>query len=156
MLCEFLVLSPCNHRSVQYEHCTQNAAFDACSDALYDIVFLQRRQQLPECRRLFCNTALSLINDFSHPLRCKKSYNMTKRAEMVIFQEGAALAFTDYETEQLRNALLKETRHCAVTLGMKKTSVDQLTRGCRYRKGSFYKFFRIREMAFSRFWKVST
>ena len=36
------------------------------------------------------------------------------------------MAFTDYETEQLRKALLKETRHCAVTLGMKKTSVDQL------------------------------
>ena len=30
------------------------------------------------------------------------------------------MAFTDYETEQLRKALLKETRHCAVTLGMKK------------------------------------
>ena len=38
------------------------------------------------------------------------------------------MAFTDYETEQLRKALLKETRHCAVTLGMKKTSVDQLHR----------------------------
>ena len=38
------------------------------------------------------------------------------------------MAFTDYETEQLRKALLKETRHCAVTLGMKKTSVDQLTK----------------------------
>ena len=38
------------------------------------------------------------------------------------------MAFTDYETEQLRSALLKETRHCAVTLGMKKTSVDQLTK----------------------------
>ena len=38
------------------------------------------------------------------------------------------MAFTDYETEQLRRALLKETRHCAVTLGMKKTSVDQLTK----------------------------
>ncbi|PWM72072.1 MAG: TetR/AcrR family transcriptional regulator, partial [Oscillospiraceae bacterium] len=25
------------------------------------------------------------------------------------------MAFTDYETEQLRKALLKETRHCAVT-----------------------------------------
>ena len=36
------------------------------------------------------------------------------------------MAFTDYETEQLRRALLKETRHCAVTLGMKKTSVDRL------------------------------
>ena len=38
------------------------------------------------------------------------------------------MAFTDYETEQLRRALLKETRHCAVTLGMKKISVDQLTK----------------------------
>ena len=38
------------------------------------------------------------------------------------------MAFTDYETEQLRKALLKETRHCAVTLGMKKTSVEQLTK----------------------------
>ena len=38
------------------------------------------------------------------------------------------MAFTAYETEQLRKALLKETRHCAVTLGMKKTSVDQLTK----------------------------
>ena len=38
------------------------------------------------------------------------------------------MAFTDYETEQLRKVLLKETRHCAVTLGMKKTSVDQLTK----------------------------
>ena len=35
---------------------------------------------------------------------------------------------TEYETEQLRRALLKETRHCAVTLGMKKTSVGQLTK----------------------------
>ena len=38
------------------------------------------------------------------------------------------MAFTDYETEQLRKALLKETRHCAVTMGMKKTSVEQLTK----------------------------
>ena len=38
------------------------------------------------------------------------------------------MAFTDYETEQLRKALLKETRRCAATLGMKKTSVEQLTK----------------------------
>ncbi len=38
------------------------------------------------------------------------------------------MAFTDYETEQLHKALLKETRRCAVTLGMKKTSVEQLTK----------------------------
>ena len=50
------------------------------------------------------------------------------------------MAFTDYETEQLHKALLKETRRCAVTLGMKKTSVDQLTKAVGIAKGSFYKF----------------
>ena len=58
------------------------------------------------------------------------------------------MAFTDYETEQLRRALLKETRHCAVTLGMKKTSVDQLTKAVGIAKGSFYKFCESKEMLF--------
>jgi len=58
------------------------------------------------------------------------------------------LAFTDFETEHLRKALLKETRHCAVTLGMKKTSVDQLTRAVGIAKGSFYKFYESKEMLF--------
>ena len=58
------------------------------------------------------------------------------------------MAFTNYETEQLHKALLKETRRCAVTLGMKKTSVDQLTRAVGIAKGSFYKFFESKEMAF--------
>ena len=62
--------------------------------------------------------------------------------------EGATLAFTDYETEQLHKALLKETRRCAVTLGMKKTSVDQLTKAVGIAKGSFYKFYESKEMAF--------
>ena len=75
-------------------------------------------------------------------------YNMTRRTETVIFHGGATLAFTDYETEQLRKALLKETRHCAVTLGMKKTSVDQLTKAVGIAKGSFYKFYESKEMAF--------
>ena len=58
------------------------------------------------------------------------------------------MAFTDYETEQLRKALLKETRHCAVTLGMKKTSVDQLTKAVGIAKGSFYKFYESKERSF--------
>ena len=58
------------------------------------------------------------------------------------------MAFTDYETEQLRKALLKETRHCAVTLGMKKTSVEQLTEAVGISKGSFYKFFDSKELLF--------
>ena len=58
------------------------------------------------------------------------------------------MAFTDYETEQLRKALLKETRRCAVTLGMKKTSVEQLTKSVGIAKGSFYKFYESKEMLF--------
>lgn len=58
------------------------------------------------------------------------------------------MAFTDYETEQLRKALLKETRRCAVTLGMKKTSVDQLTKAVGIAKGSFYRFYESKEMLF--------
>ena len=58
------------------------------------------------------------------------------------------MAFTDYETEQLRKALLKETRRCAVTLGMKKTSVEQLTKAVGISKGSFYKFYESKEMLF--------
>ena len=60
------------------------------------------------------------------------------------------MAFTDYETEQLRKALLRETRHCAVTLGMKKTSVEQLTKAVGIAKGSFYKFYESKEMLFLR------
>jgi AcrR family transcriptional regulator len=87
---------------------------------------------------------------FSTPLANQKKarYNMTRRTETVIFHGGATLAFTDYETEQLRKALLKETRHCAVTLGMKKTSVDQLTKAIGIAKGSFYKFYESKEMLF--------
>ena len=58
------------------------------------------------------------------------------------------MAFTDYETDQLRKALLKETRRCAVTLGMKKTSVEQLTKAAGIAKGSFYKFYESKEMLF--------
>ena len=34
---------------------------------------------------------------------------MTKRTKTVIFSKDSILAFTKYETEQLRKALLKET-----------------------------------------------
>lgn len=58
------------------------------------------------------------------------------------------MAFTDYETEQIRRALLKEARRCAVTLGMKKTSVEQLAKAVGIAKGSFYKFYESKEMLF--------
>lgn len=58
------------------------------------------------------------------------------------------MAFSEFETEQIRKALLKETRRCAVTLGMRKTSVDQLTQAVGISKGSFYKFFESKELLF--------
>ena len=61
---------------------------------------------------------------------------------------GVDLAFSDFETEQIRKALLKETRRCAVTLGMRKTSVEQLTQAVGISKGSFYKFYESKELLF--------
>lgn len=58
------------------------------------------------------------------------------------------MAFSDFETEQIRKALLAETRRCAVTLGMRKTSVDQLTQAVGISKGSFYKFYDSKELLF--------
>ena len=58
------------------------------------------------------------------------------------------MAFSDFETEQIRKALLTEARRCAVTLGMRKTSVDQLTQAVGISKGSFYKFYESKELLF--------
>ncbi len=58
------------------------------------------------------------------------------------------MAFSDFETEQIRRALLREARRCAVTLGMRKTSVEQLTQAVGISKGSFYKFFASKELLF--------
>ena len=58
------------------------------------------------------------------------------------------MAFSDFESEQIRKALLAEARRCAVTLGMRKTSVDRLTQAVGISKGSFYRFFESKEMLF--------
>ena len=58
------------------------------------------------------------------------------------------MAFSDFETKQIRKALLAEARRCAVTLGMRKTSVDQLTQTVGISKGSFYRFFASKELLF--------
>ena len=58
------------------------------------------------------------------------------------------MAFTDYESEKIREALLQEARRCAVTLGMRKTSVEELTRAVGISKGSFYKFYESKELLF--------
>lgn len=58
------------------------------------------------------------------------------------------MAFSNFETEQIRRALLREARRCAATLGMRKTSVEQLTQAVGISKGSFYKFFASKELLF--------
>lgn len=58
------------------------------------------------------------------------------------------MAFSDYETGQIRKALLSEARRCAVTLGMRKTSVEQLTQAAGISKGSFYRFYESKELLF--------
>lgn len=58
------------------------------------------------------------------------------------------MAFSDLETVQICNALLTEVRRCAVTLGMRKTSVDRLTQVAGISKGSFYRFFESKELLF--------
>ena len=58
------------------------------------------------------------------------------------------MAFSERQNETIRRELIQEARHCAVTIGMRKTSVEQLTEAARISKGSFYKFFDSKEMLF--------
>lgn len=51
------------------------------------------------------------------------------------------MAFTEEQNEKIRNDLICEARHCGITIGMRKTSVEQLTNAAGISKGSFYKFF---------------
>ena len=58
------------------------------------------------------------------------------------------MAFTDEQNEQIRRDLIREARRCGVTIGMRKTSVEQLTEAVGISKGSFYKFFDSKELLF--------
>lgn len=58
------------------------------------------------------------------------------------------MAFTEKQNEMIRNDLIKEAKKCAVSVGMRKTSVDQLTEAVGISKGSFYKFFDSKELLF--------
>ena len=48
----------------------------------------------------------------------------------------------------IRKDLLDEALRCAVTIGMRKTSVEQLTEAVGIAKGSFYKVFPSKELLF--------
>ena len=41
------------------------------------------------------------------------------------------MAFTEQKNEMIRKDLLDEALRCAVTIGVRKTSVEQLTHSCR-------------------------
>ena len=58
------------------------------------------------------------------------------------------MAFTEDQNETIRRDLIREARRCGVTIGMKKTSVEQLTRAVGIAKGSFYKFYESKETLF--------
>ena len=58
------------------------------------------------------------------------------------------MAFTEEQNEKIRNDLICEARHCGITIGMRKTSVEQLTNAAGISKGSFYKFFDSKELLF--------
>ena len=59
-----------------------------------------------------------------------------------------AVAFTEEQNETIRRDLIREARCCGVTVGMRKTSVEQLTEAVGISKGSFYKFFDSKELLF--------
>lgn len=58
------------------------------------------------------------------------------------------MAFTEQKNEMIRKDLLDEALRCAVTIGGRKTSVEQLTEAVGIAKGSFYKFFPSKELLF--------
>jgi len=58
------------------------------------------------------------------------------------------VAFTENQNETIRRDLIREARRCGVTIGMRKTSVEQLTDAVGISKGSFYKFFPSKELLF--------
>lgn len=59
-----------------------------------------------------------------------------------------ASAFTEKEKETIRLALKDAGRQCAMTIGMRKTTVDQLAESAGISKGAFYKFYETKELLF--------
>ena len=58
------------------------------------------------------------------------------------------MAFTEEQNEMIVRDLIRQARQCGVTIGMRKTFVDQLADAVGISKGSFYKFFASKELLF--------
>lgn len=59
-----------------------------------------------------------------------------------------ASAFTKQEKAAIRLALKEAAQKCAATIGMRKTTVDQLAESAGISKGAFYKFYETKEHLF--------
>lgn len=59
-----------------------------------------------------------------------------------------ATAFTEQETEYIKRALKEAASIFALSQGVRKTTVDQLTESAGISKGAFYKFYPSKEMLF--------
>ena len=58
------------------------------------------------------------------------------------------MAFSEEENKKIRENLIAEASVRAITLGMRKTSVEELTDAVGISKGSFYKYFDSKELLF--------
>ena len=58
------------------------------------------------------------------------------------------MAFTDEQNRLICRNLIREARCCGVTVGMRKTTVEQLANAVGISRGSFYKFFDSKELLF--------
>ena len=59
-----------------------------------------------------------------------------------------ATAFSEQEKQMIRQKLMEQAKKCVATIGMRKTTVDQLAYGADISKGAFYKFYESKEMLF--------
>lgn len=73
---------------------------------------------------------------------------MTIKMILVINIGGFCLAFSEQKNQMIKKDLMDEAFSCAITIGMRKTSVEQLTKAAGIAKGSFYKFFPSKELLF--------
>ena len=74
---------------------------------------------------------------------------MTQKANVVINSNKVwAVAFTDEQNRLICRNLIRKARYCGVTVGMRKTTVEQLANAVGISRGSFYKFFDSKELLF--------
>lgn len=74
---------------------------------------------------------------------------MTQKANVVINSNKVwAVAFTDEQNRLICRNLIRKARRCGVTVGMRKTTVEQLANAVGISRGSFYKFFDSKELLF--------